>query len=140
MRPLSLILPASLLALASSTNAQNLPYPQLDAEFVPTVQVTAPAKALRVTLDQARLIKGSYAMSSGWSLDVRTGRRHIDATIDREAPMRLYAVSPYSFASRDGSISMHFNLGHWGDEMMMRYRPNPRVARVVDVSGSIAQR
>jgi hypothetical protein len=140
MRTLSLMLPVSLLVLASSTGAQNLPYPKPDAAPMSRVEVTAPANAVRVTSDQARQIKGNYAMSNGWSLEVRTAPRHIEATIDRQPPMRLYAVSPYKFASRDGSVNMQFNLGNWGDDMTMSYRPDPRMAQVIEVSASVAQR
>ena len=140
MRAPSLLPATVLLVLASSAGGQSLPYPKPDAQAMPTVQVTAPFKPAQVTSDQARQIKGSYAMSNGWFMDVRTARRHIDATIDRQQPMRLFAVSPYTFSSRDGSVVMHFNLGHWGDEMTMRYVPDQRTAQAVEVSGAMAQR
>ena len=139
MRPLSLLIPASLLAIASSTGAQTLPYPQPDTAMS-TVQVTAP-KTVRIRADQAYQIGGTYEMSNGWYLKVRTAQRHIDATIDQEKPMRLLAVAPYKFASQDGSVTMDFNQGHWGEEMSMSYIPDPRLARVVVLSSTpIAQR
>lgn len=140
MRPLSLLFPASLLALASSASAQTLPYPQPDTASISTVQVTAPAKTVRIRDDQARQIGGAYAMSNGWYLKVRTATRHIDATIDNERPLRLLAVAPYKFASRDGNVTMEFNRGQAGDEMMMSYRPDPRLAMVVVFTAPMAQR
>ena len=139
MRPL-VLLPASLL-LAASAGAQNLPYPRVDdTAAMSTVQVTAPPKTVRIRPDQAQIVKGTYAMSNGWYLKVRTGQRHIDATIDNERPMRLYAVAPYKFASSDGNVNMEFNRGTWGDDMLMSYKPDPRLAQVIVISTEVAQR
>lgn len=140
MRAPTLLLAPMLLVPASNAGGQSLPYPQPDTQAMSTVQVTAPFEPVRVTADQARQIEGSYAMSNGWSLAVRTGRRHIEATIDRQQPMRLFAVSPYTFSSRDGSVVMLFNLGNWGDAMTMRYVFDSRMAQAVQVSGSLAAR
>ena len=140
MRPLSLLIPASMLVLASSTGAQTLPYPQPDTASISTVQVTAP-KTVRIRDDQAHLIGGSYDMSNGWYLKVRTAPRYIIATIDKQQPMRLLAVAPYKFVSRDGSVTMDFNQGTWGEDMTMSYIPDPRLAQVVVISSvPIAQR
>jgi hypothetical protein len=134
------LLPASLL-LAASAGAQDLPYPRVDdTSAISTVQVTAPPKTVRIQSDQAGMIKGTYAMSNGWYLRVRTGQRHIDATIDNEKPMRLYAVAPYKFASSDGNVNMEFNRGAWGDDMLMSYKPNPLLAQVIVLSTEVAQR
>jgi len=139
MRPVFL-LPASLL-LAASAGAQNLPYPRVDDTAMSSVQVTAPPKTVRILPDQAGMIKGTYAMSNGWYLKVRTGQRHIDATIDNEKPMRLYAVAPYKFASSDGNVNMEFNRGTWGDDMLMSYKPDSRLAQVIVISTeAVAQR
>lgn len=138
MRPL-VLLPASLL-LAASAGAQNLPYPRVDdTAAISTVQVTAP-KTVRILPDQAGMIKGTYAMSNGWYLRVRPGQRHIDATIDNEKPMRLYAVAPFKFVSLDGNVNMEFNQGTWGDDMWMSYKPDPRLAQVIVISTEVAQR
>jgi len=135
-----LLLPASLL-LAAGAGAQNLPYPRVDdTATMSTVQVTAPPKTVRILPDQAQMIKGTYAMSNGWYLRVRTGQRHIDATIDNEKPMRLYAVAPYKFASSDGNVNMEFNEGTWGDDMTMSYKPDARLAQVIVISTEVAQR
>jgi hypothetical protein len=140
MRSLSLLLPASLLVLASSAAAQVLSYPQPDTAPISTVQVTAPIKTVLLREDQARQIVGSYAMSNGWSLKVRAGRRYIDATIDSEKPMRLVALSPDKFVSGDGNVTMEFNQGAVGDEMVMSYVPDRRFAERVTISSLMAQR
>src|SRR5689334_18962852 len=70
MRPLSLLLPASLLVLAASASAQNLPYPQADSVPASTVQVTAPIKPVLLFADEAERVAGSYAMSNGWRMQV----------------------------------------------------------------------
>lgn len=140
MRTLSLLLPASLLVLATNTLAQALPYPQPDTALISTVQVTAPIKPVLLREDQTRQIVGSYAMSNGWSLKVRATRRYIDATIDSEKPIRLVALSPDKFVSGDGNVTMEFNQGSVGDEMTMNYVPDRRFAEIVTISSSMAQR
>jgi hypothetical protein len=139
MRPLILI-PASLL-LAAGAGAQNLPYPRADdTAAMSTVKVTAPPRTVRIQSDEVRTIVGTYEMSNGWYLAVQTGQRHIDATIDNEKPMRLYAVAPYKFSSSDGNVKMEFNRGPWGDDMLMSYVPDPRVAQVIVLTSEVAQR
>ncbi|MDB5747020.1 MAG: hypothetical protein JWP72_1868 [Massilia sp.] len=105
------------------------------------VQVTAPAGTVRIRDVQAEKIGGSYAMSNGWHLRVRTGSRHINATIDNAQPLRLLAVAPYKFASPDGNVAMEFNRGSEGDDMVMSYKPDTRLAQVVVIgSAPLAQR
>lgn len=139
MRPLSITLSASLLALAAGAGAQDLPYPH-DTASTSTVQVSAPARGTWVRPEQAQLIAGSYDMSNGWHMKVRTAPRYIDATIDQQKPIRLIAVAPYRFVSGDGSVTMSFNEGNWGDEMSMSYMPDRRTAQVVVLSSRVAQR
>lgn len=138
MRPPLLLLPASLL-LASSALAQTLPYPRTEPAMS-TVQVTAPMKTVRIQPDQAYVIGGTYAMSNGWHLKVRTASRHIDATIDNQQPLRLFAVAPYQFASPDGNVRMEFNRGEWGEDMLMSYVPDPRLAQAIVLESRTAQR
>lgn len=133
------MLPASLSLLAAGAGAQNLPYPQHTAPMS-TVQVSAPVRGTWVRPEQAQLIAGTYDMSNGWSMRVRTAPRHIDATIDDRQPIRLIPVSPYKFVSGDGNVTMHFNQGIWGDEMVMSYIPDRRTAQVVVLSSRMAQR
>lgn len=133
------LLPASLLLMAS-TGAQTLPYPRTDTDPMSSVSVKGPPKTVRVRPDQAEMIGGSYAMSNGWRLRVRTGSRHIYATIDNENAMRLYAVAPYKFVSADGNVDMEFNRGPEGQDMVMSYVPDQRLGQVVVISSTIAQR
>ncbi|MCC2972335.1 hypothetical protein [Massilia sp. IC2-476] len=141
MRPLSFLLPASLLALAAGAAAQNsMPYPPPDTAPGSTVQVSARATPERIKQRQAEKITGNYEMSNGWYLRVRTGARHIDATIDKQGPMRLVRVSTYGFASGDGNVTMDFNRGRDGDDMLMTYVPDPRIAQRVALTSRVAQR
>jgi hypothetical protein len=123
MRPISFLFPATLFVLACSASARTMPYPQPDAESGPSVQVSAPGPAAFITEDKASQISGSYAMSNGWHMKVQTSSRYIDARIDDQKPMRLRAVSGDKFVSRDGSVTMQFNQGEYGDDMTMSYVP-----------------
>jgi hypothetical protein len=140
MRPVSLLLPVSLCMLAAGAVAQTMPYPQADAVPVSTVEVTAPIKPVLLFAEDAEKVTGTYAMSNGWRLQVRPGSRHIDAKIDNQKPMRLIAVTPEKFVSRDGNVTMEFNQGSYGDDMTMSYVPDPRLAQVVVLSSRMAQR
>lgn len=140
MRILPLLLSTSMLLLASSAGAQNLPYPPPDASAVNAVVVTGSTPVVRLRDEEARQIAGTYDMSNGWRLKVRPSSRSIDATIDRQKPMRLVAVTPSKFVSGDGNVTMEFNRGDLGDEMTMSYSPAPGIADVVVISSAIAQR
>jgi hypothetical protein len=140
MRPLSLLLPASLLLLASSALAQTTPYPQGAAEPISTVQVTAPVKGMMIFPDQAEQLAATYDMSNGWRMKVKPSSRFISAVIDNEKPIRLVQVERNKFISGDGRVSMQFNLGEWGDDMTMSYVPGQDLAQVIVVSSRMAQR
>jgi len=137
MRPL-LLLPSLLLSTAAL--AQDLPYPQAESPALSSVRVNAPFKTVWLSDEHARELAGHYEMSNGWDLKVRTAARFIDATIDRREPMRLFHVEQDRFVSSDGSVAMRFNQGDNGDEMTMRYLPDPRLAQVVEISARMAQR
>jgi hypothetical protein len=141
MRPLSLLLSASLLILSASASARTMPYP--DAETPApgaTVQVTAPASVL-MSDNLAEQIRTTYALSNGWRLKVEpVGRRNIEARIDNRRTMRLHAVSEDTFVSRNGMVTMQFNQGESGDDMTLSYVPDPRLAQVVVISSRMAQR
>lgn len=137
---ISSVLPAALLLLASTAEAQSLPYPQADTASGSTVVVTGALKPVRINEDQAQQIAGTYQLSNGWRLKVNPASHTIAATIDKQKPLRLFAVAPYKFASGDGRVTMEFNRGEMGDDMMMRYAPDPRLADMVVISSSIAQR
>jgi len=139
MRSLSLLIPATLLALAASAGAQNQPYPLPDTAPISTVTVTAPAKVVRLRPDEVRQIAGVYDMSNGWKLDVRGKPEYIDATIDKEKPMRLKAVSKDKFVSGDGNVTMEFNQG-LGDEMKLTYVPDPSKPSMVSIPAHKAKR
>jgi hypothetical protein len=142
MRPLSLVLPASLLLLlAPGAGAQTGHYPLTDTAPTSTVQVvTAPAAQFHPWTDELEAVSGKYAMSNGWRLNVEPGSSGIVARIDKQRPMRLVALSPNKFVSRDGNVAMEFNRGEAGDEMLMSYVPDPRVAQVIVVRATLAQR
>ena len=140
MRPLALLLPSALLLTASSALAQTTPYPPADTAAITTVEVTAPAKTMHIRPEQVQKIRGTYEMSNGWYLAVRTTSRYIDATIDNQRPIRLVASAPYRFASGDGNVRMDFNRGDYGDDMLMSYVPAPGLAAVVVGAAPIAQR
>lgn len=140
MRKLSILLPATLFVIATSSGAQIMPYPQDDTAPVSTVVVTPAAKPVRIDEDQARQIAGTYNLSNGWRMKVSPGSRTIATTIDKQKPMRLLAISPYKFASGDGRVVMEFGRGEAGDEMTMSYAPDPRLADMVTISSAVAQR
>jgi len=140
MRHLSLLLPASLCLLASSALAQTMPYPPPEAAPISSVQVTAPVRAVNLTQEEEEQVAGAYAMSNGWRLQVRTDSRHIDAAIDNRRPMRLVAVSADKFVSRDGNVTMEFNRGPSRTDMVMSYVPDPRLAQIVVITSTLAQR
>ena len=140
MRPLSCLLSAPLFLLASSALAQTTPYPQPAPEPISTVQVTAPVKALLIFPDQAEQLDASYAMSNGWRMNVKPSKRSISAVIDNQRPIRLVQVERDKFVSGDGKVTMQFNLGESGDDMMLSYVPGQDLAQVIVVSSRIAQR
>jgi hypothetical protein len=140
MRPLSLLVPASLLVLASSALAQSTPYPQPAAEPVSRVEVTAPVKTIRIMSDQAQQLAATYDMSNGWRMRVKPSSRSISAVIDDQKPIRLVQVEQDKFVTEDGRVTMRFNLGEWGDDMTMSYVPGQDLAQVIVVSSRMAQR
>lgn len=139
MRTLSLILPASLLVLASGASAQTQGYP-LTEPSVSRVEVTAPAQPFTFDYDAADTISGRYQMSNGWRMKVDPGYNGIAAQIDNRRPIRLVAVSADRYVSPDGNVTMEFNRGQDRDEMLMTYVPDVRTAQVVVVTATLAQR
>ncbi len=139
MRPLFLLLSASLLVLAAGAGAQTQPYPMPDTAPVTTVTVTAPSKAIRLMPDEVRQIAGNYDMANGWRLEVRGRPEYIDATIDTEKPMRLKAVSKNKFVSGDGNVTMEFHQGT-GDDMKLSYIPDPSKPSMVSIPAQKSKR
>ena len=142
MRPFSLLLSASLLVLSASASANTTPYPDAETPAsASTVQVIAPAAAAFIPDGVAEQIRGNYGLSNGWRLKVqRVARRYIEARIDEQKPMRLRAISEDTFVSSNGMVTMQFNQGESGSDMMLSYVPDARLAQVVVLSSRLAQR
>jgi hypothetical protein len=142
MRSLSLLLPASLLVLASNAVAQTATTLTTESGSTSRVQVIASAQPFAFYDSDAEWISGAYAMSNGWRLKVDPSLDGIVAQIDKRHPVKLTAVSRDRYVTPDGNIAMEFNRGQQGDEMLMSYVPDPRTAQVVVVSSSarLAQR
>ncbi|MFL6707011.1 MAG: hypothetical protein ACJ8HI_02255 [Massilia sp.] len=141
MRPLSLLLSASILLLpAIQASAQSTPYPSTD-QVISTVEVPPPPQRVRLDDSQIEDVCGQYAMSNGWRLKVEPSSSGISAKIDRQRPMRLIAVAPDKFVSRDGNVVLQFNPQSDRGDMTMSYVPDARTAQVVVIGAtSLAQR
>ena len=141
MRSLYVIFPASLL-LATSAGAQAQDTPSTEPGQTSRVEVMAPTQAFQFWDYEAEAISGAYAMSNGWRMKVDPSADGILARIDKRPPIRLVAVSQDKYVTRDGNMSMEFNRGERGDDMLMRYVPDSRTAEVVVVTATavLAQR
>jgi len=142
MRSLHRILPVSVLLLAGSAGAQTQHYPLIQPDAISRVEVTALAPAFQFSEYEAEAISGAYAMSNGWRMKVGPSNDGIVAQIDKQRPIRLVALSRDLYATRDGNVTMEFNRGTAGDEMLMSYVPDLRTAQVIVVTAktSLAQR
>lgn len=140
MRPLTLLLAVTLALVAANAAAQSRQYPVTGNEAISSVQVTAPARTVRVYQEHLDAVRGVYAMSNGWRMKVSSAAGGINAQIDRQPAMHLVALSPDRYVSRDGNVTMDFNRGDNGDDMLMSYMPDPRLAQVIVVRATLAQR
>jgi hypothetical protein len=140
MRTLLLAVPVCLLLVAANAGAQSRDYPLTEDSSVSTVHVTAPARGVFVTPDETNQVKGTYAMSNGWRLNVKAASRGIVAKIDDERPMRLIALSADRFVTADGNVEMTFNQGSLGDDMTMSYVPSSRLAERIEIRSTVAAR
>jgi hypothetical protein len=140
MRPQTLILPVSLLVMASSAGAQEQRDTQSAPESVSQVQVTAEAPPFQFRDYEAQWVSGGYHLSNGWGLKVDAASDGIVAQINKERPIRLVAVSQNRYITRNGTVVMEFNRGAEGDEMLMSYVPDSRTAQRVVVTSTLAQR
>ncbi|CAN7492106.1 hypothetical protein [Massilia sp. LjRoot122] len=139
MRRLALLSAIPLFLLAADAVAQSHSYPATSSS-ISSVQVTAPARTARVYQEHLDAVRGAYALSNGWRMKVGTTANGISAQIDRQPVIRLVAVSPDRFVSRDGNVTMDFNRGENGDDMLMSYVPSDRLAEVIVVGATLAQR
>jgi hypothetical protein len=135
-----LILPVSLLVVASGAGAQAQQPPQTEPGSVSQVQVTAETPQFQFRDYEAEAISGGYKMSNGWRMKVDPSADGIVAQINKGHPMRLVAVSRDLYVARDGNVTMEFNRGAQGDEMLMSYVPDSRTAQRVVVTSTLAQR
>jgi len=137
---LSLFMASASLFAAAGAHAQTPGAAPGPGDAISSVQVTAPVKPLRIRDDQARQITGAYGLSNGSYLKVHTELRYIVATIDHDTTLRLYAVKPYQFVSADSKVTMEFNRGPAGEDMLMSYVPETGLARITVTSVPLARR
>jgi hypothetical protein len=104
------------------------------------VQVRGQIRRHRLDPDEARKIRGTYAMSNGWTVRVTPQVRRVFITVSDGAPVELLAQSADKFSSADGNIAAMFNLGPWEDDIVMSYVPDARLSdqRVIIGSGALA--
>jgi hypothetical protein len=142
MRALTLMLCPALLLVATAAGAQAQDSPPTTPESITRVEVVAPPQAYAFWEYDAETISGGYAMSNGWRLKVDPTSDGIVAQIDRQRPIRLVALSQDLYVTRDGNVSMEFNRGSDGQDMLMSYVPaGSRTAQVVVVTTTrLAQR
>jgi hypothetical protein len=140
MRFSLLAIPVFMLLVAPGADAQSSNYPASDTDAIATVQVTAPPHGVRVSEDETRAVSGMYAMSNGWSMHVRPALNGLVVSIDDQRPMRLIALSPDTYVTRNGSVTMDFNLGGNADAMQMSYVPSSNLAAVIVVRTTMASR
>ncbi|MBQ5939502.1 MULTISPECIES: hypothetical protein [unclassified Massilia] len=142
MRTRYLAVPVCLLLMADAgAQSGKLPYPAISPSS--TVQVTATAPTYRIQSDEQDRVAGRYAMSNGWRMQIEPTGNGIEARIDRRRPIQLVAQSADRFVSPDGNVTMEFNRGAHGDDMLMSYVPessDPRLAQVIVIKATMAQR
>jgi hypothetical protein len=93
-----------------------------------------------VSDQETRTVSGTYALSNGWQLHVRPGWNGVYARIDDQPAMRMVALSPDKYVTRDGNVAMEFNRGADRDEMSMSYVPEGRLAEMIVVTATMASR
>jgi hypothetical protein len=137
-------------AVSTAQNAQATPTAraaseQIDEEIkeaLSQVQVRGQTRRHRLDADEARKVRGTYALSNGWTMRVMPRARQLYITINDGAPIELLAQSADKFASADGNIATVFNLGPWEEDVVMSYVPDSRLSdqRVIVGSGALAAR
>lgn len=111
-------------------------------EALSQVQVRGQVRRHRLDADEAKKVRGTYAMSNGWTLQVTPRVNRVFISIDNGEPIELLAQSGDKFASADGNIATVFNLGPWQDDVVMSYVPDSRLSdeRVIVGSSALAAR
>lgn len=140
LNPLGLTLAAALTLLVADAAAQSRQAPAAPGGPISSVEVTAPARTARIYQTDLDAVSGVYAMSNGWRMAVSPAPGGISAKIGRQRALHLVALSPDKYASRDGMVTMAFHHGPSGDDMVMSYVPDRRLAQVIVVKATLAQR
>ena len=133
---------ASAQATQSSPAAQAAQVDDEVKQALSEVQVRGQTRTHRLDAGEARKVRGTYALSNGWTMQVTPKARQVYITINDGAPIELLAQSADKFATADGSIATVFNLGPWEEDVVMSYVPDGRLSdqRVIVGSGSLAAR
>lgn len=111
-------------------------------EALSQVQVRGQSRRYRLDPDEARQVRGTYALSNGWTMRVTSRLSHVNISINDGPDIELLAQSGDKFASADGKIATVFNLGPWQEDVVMSYVPDARLSdqRVIVGSGTLAAR
>lgn len=111
-------------------------------EALSQVQVRGQNARHRLDADEARKVRGTYALSNGWTMQVVPRSTRVFISINDSIPIELLAQSANKFASADGNIATVFNLGPWEEDVVMSYVPDSRLSdeRVVVGTGALAAR
>lgn len=143
MRTSSVFLSLStIFMLAGSCNvgAQAVPIAPGEPSVLPEISVMAAAPRFPIRLEQVRKVRGLYAMSNGWTMEVRPDWRRMYVQLGTRPEVEVIPVSPDKFVSADGSMAMEFNLGPSENEVVLRYVPDASTAQVIEVRSTMAQR
>ena len=129
-------------ATQSSQSAAASPVNDEIRQALSEVQVRGQTRRHALNTDEARKVRGTYAMSNGWTVRVMPQARRVFIAINDGAPIELLAQSASKFASADGNIATMFNLGPWEEDVVMSYVPDSRLSdqRVIIGSGSLVAR
>lgn len=140
LTPLNLALAVSLTLLVDNAAAQSRQFPTTSSGPISSVEVTAQARTVRIYQEDLDAVRGVYALSNGWRMAVSPASGGITAQIGRHRAMHLVALSADKYASRDGNVTMEFNRGPTREDMVMSYVPDRRLAQVIVVKATLAQR
>jgi hypothetical protein len=131
---------AAAFAACCNAGAQALPAALGAQAVLPEIRIAASMPLYPIRMREARAVRGVYAMSNGWTMEVRPDWKKVYADIDRRGEVELLPLSADRFVSADGRMAMEFNVGAQGDEVVLRYIPNAATAQVVEVRSTLASR